>query len=115
METTVIGIFGFFGNLLTIIIFNRKELRSTFHASLSVLALFDLGFLFVIIFDTILQLVDLAGPYKSSYPDSESEPNKLWIALYPYVLWPFENIFMTASIYMTVVISVDRYSGTYIS
>ena len=36
-------------------------------------------------------------------------PNFLWAALFPYVIWPFSNIFMTASLYMTVVISIDRY------
>ena len=29
--------------------------------------------------------------------------------MYPYFLWPVSNIFMTASMYMTVAISIDRY------
>ena len=35
--TLIFSLIGIIGNLLTIIVFNCKELRSTFHASLSVL------------------------------------------------------------------------------
>lgn len=41
----------------------------------------------------------------------ESEPNIVWLTLFPYFLWPVSNIFMTASMYMTVAISIDRYIG----
>ena len=65
----IISIFGLIGNLITIVIFNRKELRSTFHASLCVLAVFDLGYILVTFFDTVLQVVDHGG-----YPDPDIIP-----------------------------------------
>ena len=99
---------GIIGNIITITIFSRKELRSTFHASLSVLSTFDLGLVTVTTIDAILQLVDINGVHGTSYPDTRAISNKTWLSLYPYVLWPFENIFMTASIFMTVIISIDR-------
>ena len=36
-------------------------------------------------------------------------PSVLWVTLYPHFIWPLTNIFMTASMYMTVAISIDRY------
>ena len=83
-------------------------MRSTFHANLSVLAFYDLLFILVCLFDSMLHLVDLGGPHKASYPDPDSRPNKLWLGLYPYFLWPFSNIFMTASMFMTIAVSIDR-------
>ena len=65
----IISIFGLIGNLITIVIFNRKELRSTFHASLCVLAVFDLGYILVTLIDTVLQVVDNGG-----YPDPDIIP-----------------------------------------
>jgi hypothetical protein len=105
--TAIICVIGILGNLLTIVIFNKAELRSTFHANLCVLASFDLFYLLITLFDVSLQLFDLSL-YGKSYPDPDAKPNMIWVVLYPYLIWPLGNILMTASMYMTVAISIDR-------
>ena len=65
----IVSVFGLIGNLITIVIFNGKELRSTFHASLCVLAVFDLGYILVTLIDTVLQVVDNGG-----HPDPDIIP-----------------------------------------
>ena len=84
---------------------------STFHANLVVLAVFDSGY-------TLCQLVT-SFVYVIEYqktgtlpPDPKSSPNPTYTRIYPYIIWPLQNIFMVGSIYMTAVISVDRYDGT---
>ncbi len=100
----IVSSIGILGNLVTIAMFNRKELRSTFHANLSVLAFFDLGYLVIILFNVSLNLHD----YIVNRSVHEGSANPVWLALYPFFIWPFSNIFLTASMYMTVAISFDR-------
>ena len=77
------------------------------------MACFDFGYTFISTFESVLKLFD--GDKKvvhmASCLGEESEPNIVWLTLFPYFLWPVSNIFMTASMYMTVAISIDRYIG----
>ncbi len=41
-------------------------------------------------------------------PDPDKIPSVIWVELYPHFLWPVSHVFLTASTYMTVVISIDR-------
>ena len=56
--TVIISIIGILGNMLTIVVFNRKEIRSTFHTNLSILAFFDLGYSSLAAFNSILKMND---------------------------------------------------------
>ncbi len=102
---TCIASIGILGNLITIVLFNKRDLRSTFHANLSVLAFFDLGYLTINLFNVILNIFD----YIKNSSLHDGPPNDVWVALFPFFIWPFSNIFLTASMYMTVAISIDRY------
>ena len=107
--TSIVCLVGMIGNLSAILVFNRPELRSTFHANLSVLAAFDFAYTLVRSIDSLLKWIDYYQDTSHLMPCEGSYPNILWITLYPYVVWPLSNIFMTASMYMTVAISIDRY------
>ena len=96
------------GNLITLGIFTRKDLQSTFHTNLCVLAVFDLGYITVALLDSILRIFDTKGILNGSYSDPQSVPNTVWIHLFPYFLWPVSNIFMNSATYMTMAIAIDR-------
>ena len=64
-----IGLLGLLGNFITLGIFTRKDLQSTFHTNLCILAVFDLGYILVTLIDTVLQVVDNGG-----YPDPDIIP-----------------------------------------
>ncbi len=108
--TAVFSLLGILGNFVTILIFSRKEVQSTFHTNLTVLAVFDLSFNFICGLDASLKAFDFdKNVVHSEWACQGTGPNPAWVGLYPYVFWPFSNIFMTASMYMTVAISIDRY------
>ena len=104
----IIAGFGILGNIVNIALFTSKDLRSTFHMYLVVLAIFDLGFLFLESMTSILQIYDVKCQGTIS-PDPNWTPNEFWIMFYPYLIRPFKYTFLTASEIFTVVISVDRY------
>ena len=62
-----------------------------------------LAFLVICVIDEGIEVID--GFLRGYHRDTASVA---WTVLYPYFLHPFEQIFNTATIYMTIVISVDR-------
>lgn len=56
--TCFLSFFGICGNILTILVFSQKDLRSTFHANLTILAFFDLGFTTICWINAVLKLTD---------------------------------------------------------
>ena len=108
VTTVFIGLIGLLGNFATLGIFTRRDLRSTFHSNLCVLAVFDLGYIFVALTDSILRIFDTKGTFQGSYSDPNSVPNTYWIHLFPHFLWPVSNIFMNSATYMTMAIAIDR-------
>ena len=99
---------GILGNIVSIAAFTSKDLRSTFHMYLVFLAVFDLGFLLLDLFTSMLQIYDVNCQGTLS-PDPNWTPNELWIMFYPYFIRPFKYTLLTSSEIFTVVISVDRY------
>ena len=98
---------GIIGNCLTISIFRTAELRSTFHMFLVALAVFDLGYLFLTLLEEIPQMVDIQSQ-GTTYPDPECTINNVWLYLYPRLIYPMQYVFLTASEYFTVILSLDR-------
>ena len=103
-----IACIGIMGNIVTIIIFSSKELRSTFHIFLVVLAWFDLGYLFLTLLEEIPQMQDIVSQ-GTTYPDPKCNLNIVWVYLYPLFIHPLQYVFLTASEYFTMVISIDRF------
>ena len=81
---------------------------STFHANLVVLAVFDTGYILSQLVTSFLYMIEY---YTTGTlpPDPKASPNPTYNLLWPKLIWPLQNIFMVGSIYMTAVISVDRY------
>lgn len=76
---------------------------STFHVFLTILAWADLGYLLVCVLDESLRLNVVA------LTDPHVPPRLSWVYIYPKFLFPLQQIFMSCSIYMTVVICINRY------
>ena len=99
---------GLLGNILSIAVFSSKELRSTFHVLLVILAVLDLGYLILSLLEGPLVIYDITTQ-KEKYQGKEFVRNVVYLALYPKIIYPFKSIFFLASEYFTVVISVDQY------
>ena len=105
---SAIACVGIFGNLISIIIFGCTKLRNTFHMFLVMLAVWDLGYLILTLAEEVLDMYDIKNQGKSfHHPDYV--PTNLFFILYPKFIHPFKPIFLMASEYFTVVISLDRY------
>ena len=92
------SLFGIVGNFIAIFVLHHKEvkLRKDFAVVLSSLAIFDILFLICTFF--LFSLPTWSTTYE----------RYLFPMLVP-VLFPMTNTFMTASIYMTVAVAVNRY------
>ena len=129
----IISVFGLFGNILSIyiltryvgknsvgnmqtsskyacihkvtinthyeILFFRKEMRNSFNFLLISLLCFDSWYLFGAILDSIRKK-ECFGEYLLT---------DVHTILFPYMLYPAMSIFMSASIFMTVAIALERY------
>lgn len=96
---SVTGAFGLVGNLLTLHILPKVETNHNFHKLLMSLATVDC--LVIVLFVSDLSV---CGQFLSSEP--------AWYQVaYPYVVHPFRNMTLTASIFMVVAISVERYKA----
>ena len=92
------SLFGIVGNVISICVLHHKDvkLRKDFIDVLCSLAVFDIVFLICTFF--LFSLPTWSSAYEQA----------LFPMLVP-VLFPMTNTFMTASIYMTVAIAVNRY------
>ena len=105
---SLIAAIGLLGNIFTILVFTSTSFRSNFHAYLTILACFDLGYTLTILIHEALQMHDFMLTGKC-YIDPMYNPSNTWLTLYPQMLYPFLGIFAVASEYFTVIISLDRY------
>ena len=92
---TIVAILGILGNSVASIILSRKEMRNAFNLLLVTMACFDSTYLFGSILESFRKQFNLA--------------TKLHIILFPYLLYPFNQIAITASIFMTVAIALERF------
>ena len=106
-QSVIAGV-GLLGNLISITIFGRTKLRNTFHLLLVVLALWDLGYLILTLTEEVLNMYDINKQGKS-FHHPEYVPTNFFFIMYPKFIHPFKPIFLMASEYFTVVISLDRY------
>ena len=100
----VICAVGFVTNLVSIRVLLSRELKNLFNITLAILA----------VFDAIYTLCDISESLRIVHYDQMTciEPplhQKLHLNLFPHVLRPLRFISMVASIYTTIIISVERY------
>jgi len=94
----VISMLGVLGNIASIFILTRPELRSCFNKLLAVLASYDLLYLITMLLESLRRL------------GLETNPQ---ILMFPYILYPLNSIAMTGSIFMTVGVATERYIAVY--
>ena len=103
---SVIACVGLLGNFISITIFGRAKLRNTFHLFLVVLAFWDLCYLILTLTEEFLNMYDIVNQGRS-FHHPKYIPTRLFSILYPKIIHPFKAIFLMASEYFTVVISLD--------
>ena len=96
---------GYIGNLISIYVLSRPRIISTFNRLLIVLAYFDASYIFLYILDESMILIDYCTNEESYFILHSS----FYLHLFVYFLYPFQQIFQTSSIFMIVIISIDRY------
>ena len=97
--------FGFLGNLLSIFILSRPGIISTFNRLLVVLAYFDVSYIFLFILEQTIRLFDSFFNGEAYFVQHFS----LYLYLFVWLIYPFQQICQTSSIIMIVIISIDRY------
>lgn len=104
LETVVLSViatFGFFGNIMTFIVLRKQRSRSNFHKMLMTLT----------VNDSILIIFYLLS---SAVIGSLNEAPTWWKLLFPYVFHPLKAVSFSASIFMVVAVSAERYKAIFI-
>ena len=94
----VVCCFGVIGNSISITLLLSKQLRNSFNKLLAILAVFDLTYLITMTLDSLGNL------------GLESSLQKL---MFPYFLYPLNSISLMCSIYMTLIVALERYMAVY--
>jgi len=98
---------GLAANGVVILVFSDANLgASAFNRLLALLAYIDGSYLF---FCFLEDLIVAAHAATVASVAGERPGGVLWIMLYPYLLHPVQQLFLTASCVMTMAISVNRY------
>ena len=95
---------GFVTNLISIRVLLSREMKNLFNITLAILAMFD----------AIYTLCDISESLRIVHYDQRtcSEPpsyQSVHLNMFPHVLRPLRFISMVASIYTTIIISMERY------
>lgn len=91
--------FGFYGNIVSLLIFTKKSMRSSINVLLTGLS----------VIDTFLLLTSLPVYSIPNLLDYYSIDNKYYNAVYMLFLYPVSMVAQTCSIWTFVIISVERY------
>ena len=102
----VLAVFGIIANILAICIFSKKSFKSNFNNLLIALAVCDLLFLFLSIAESTRSTFQ---EHRSNSSSVAGQVTFLHHLLFPHLLYPLHNILLSASIFMTVSISIERY------
>ena len=92
----IVNIIGIIANCIAIPVLLSRKLTNVFNRTLAILA----------IFDTIFNTCDILESIRMYHG---GDCRALHIYLFPYFLYPLQNITMVSSIYTTVVVAVERY------
>ncbi len=94
---------GIAANVVVILVFSRPDMSNVFNRHLMLLAYFDASYLLFCLADALI--ITTHGVAAGT----NVAENVFWWLVHPFLLHPMQQIFLTASIYMTVAVSVDRY------
>ena len=92
----VINVIGIIANCVAIPVLLSRKLANVFNRTLAILA----------VLDAIFNMCDI---FESIRIFHGGECRSLHVYLFPYVLYPLQNITMVASIYTTVIVAIERY------
>ena len=101
MSQTLIGSFGFIGNILAIMVLTSTEVRNSFNIMLACLATCDNIFILITLLDYGL-IKNYLWPLDYG--------NNTYALLFPRFLYPLNSIIMTSSILLTLSIAYERFS-----
>jgi len=93
----IIGLVGIIGNICSILVLSRPKLQDCFHQLLIALAAFD-----------ILYIVCGGINYTARAFEVRSD---IYIVAFPHFIYPFANIGLCGTIFMTLGISIERFLG----
>ena len=92
---TIFAVLGIFGNIIACLIITRKDMKNSFNFLLVSLACFDSTYLIGSILESVRKIFGFT---------SEAH-----IILFPYLLYPMNQMAISGSIFMTVAIAWERY------
>ena len=99
-----INLFGLIGNIVSIPVLLSKEQKGVFYMTLTILTFFDSIFNVTDILESIRKI-----HYDRSSCAEMSFTQGLHLLLWPQFLYPLRPIAMICSIYMTIVLAIERY------
>ena len=95
----IVNIIGIIANCVAIPVLLSRKLTNVFNRTLAVMA----------ILDAVFNVCDILESVRIFHGGSG---RPIHVYLFPYLLYPLQNIAMVASIYVTVVVAVERYDIT---
>ena len=94
----IVCVMGVMGNTISITLLLSAQLRNSFNKLLAILAVFDLIYLFTMTLDSL---------------DNLGLETSLQTLMFPYFLYPLNSISLMCSIYMTLIVALERYMAVY--
>ena len=95
---SIFCLFGLVGNTISIILLLSTKLRNSFNKLLAILAVFDLIYLVTMMVDSLRDL-GLQTSFQT--------------LMFPHFLFPLNSIALMCSIYMTLIVALERYMAVY--
>lgn len=95
---SIVGCIGVLGNVTSLFVLSRPKLRDCFHNLLFALACFDTIYI-------------IFGGINYSMMGFEQQNTRFYTLTFPYLIYPFLNIGLSGTIFMTVAISIERFLG----
>ena len=89
---------GVVGNTISILLLLSKSVRNSFNKLIATLAIFDLIYLLTMLLESLRKL----GLQSNTH-----------VMMSPYFLYPLNSISLMCSIYMTIGISLERFTAVY--
>ena len=113
----IMGTFGLFGNLLSILVLSAHQMKNSFNRLLIALAIFDSIFIIFVVLDYTFIRGNRGGVTARNNQISccivwhwpISEDSTVYAYLLPKVIYPLNNISLCCSIYTTIVIAFERF------